>query len=66
MKPSHFNQGGYDDKEQERSLRSWPLDGERDDTEYLLSSTKMKERLLAALYSSEGIPFEVVLEELGI
>jgi hypothetical protein len=42
------------------------LDIERNDTEYLLSSEKMRERLLAARESSEGIPFEVVREELGI
>jgi hypothetical protein len=42
------------------------LDIERDDTEYLLSSNKMRGRLLAARESGEGIPVEVVREELGI
>lgn len=42
------------------------VDVERDETEYLLSSAKMKERLLAARDSDEGIPLEVVREELGI
>ena len=37
-----------------------------DETEYLLSSNKMKERLLAARDSGEGIPIEVVREKLGI
>ena len=39
---------------------------QQDQTEYLLSSKKMKERLLAARESDEGIPIEVVREELGI
>ena len=34
--------------------------------EYLLSSNKMRERLLAARESGEGNPVEVVREELGI
>ncbi len=42
------------------------VDVERDETEYMLSSAKMKERLLAARDSDEGIPLEVVREELGI
>lgn len=42
------------------------LDGERDDTEYLLRSNKMKERLISARDSGEGIPFEAIREELGI
>lgn len=42
------------------------LEIEQDDTEYLLSSAVMKERLLAARESDEGIPFEVVREKLGI
>lgn len=36
------------------------------ETDYLLSSDTMKARLLAARESSEGIPFEVVREKLGI
>lgn len=36
----------------------------RDDTDYSLSSKEMKERLLAARDSGEGIPFEIVREEL--
>jgi hypothetical protein len=32
------------------------LDSDRDDTEYLLSSNEMTERLLVARNSSEGIP----------
>lgn len=39
---------------------------QQDETEYLLSSNKMKERLLAARESDEGIPIEVVREKLGI
>lgn len=42
------------------------IEGEQDETEYLLSSNKMKERLLAVRESGDGIPFEVVREELGI
>lgn len=43
------------------------LVGERqNETEYLLSSNKMKERLLAARESDEGIPYEAVREKLGI
>jgi hypothetical protein len=37
-----------------------------DETYYLLSSDKMKERLLAARESSEEIQYEVVREKLGI
>ncbi|MCA9980206.1 MAG: hypothetical protein KDD89_05220 [Anaerolineales bacterium] len=37
-----------------------------DETEYLLSSHKMKERLLSARASDEGIPLEAVREKLGI
>ena len=36
------------------------------ETEYLLSSDKMKERLLAARESDQGIPYEAVSEKLGI
>ena len=39
---------------------------EQDETEYLLSSNKMKERLLAARESEEGISIEAVREKLGI
>ena len=39
---------------------------QQDETEYLLSSNKMKERLLAARESDEGIPIEAVREKLGI
>ena len=42
------------------------IEGEMDETEYLLSSSVMKERLLAARDSKEGLPIEVVREELGI
>jgi hypothetical protein len=42
------------------------IQGEQDETEYLLSSNKMKDRLQAARESSEAIPFEVVREKLGI
>lgn len=42
------------------------IEGEIDETEYLLSSHTMKERLLAARESDEGVPIEVVREELGI
>jgi hypothetical protein len=42
------------------------VDSELDETEYLLSSEKMKERLLTARESDEGIPIEVVREKLGI
>jgi hypothetical protein len=42
------------------------IEGEYDETDYLLSSNKMRERLLAARDSSEGIPVEAVREKLGI
>lgn len=42
------------------------IEGKQDETEYLLSNNKMKERLLAARESGEGIPIEVVREKLGI
>ncbi|MBE2198228.1 MAG: hypothetical protein IAE79_06420 [Anaerolinea sp.] len=42
------------------------VESEQDETEYLLSSNKMKERLLAARESGAGIPVEVVREKLGI
>ncbi len=35
-------------------------------TAYLLSSDKMRERILAARENDEGIPIEVVREKLGI
>lgn len=42
------------------------IEGELDETDYLLSSNAMKERLLAARDSDEGLPLEVIREELGI
>jgi hypothetical protein len=42
------------------------IEGEYDETDYLLSSNKMRERLLAARESDEGIPIEAVREKLGI
>jgi hypothetical protein len=39
---------------------------QEDETAYLLSSNKMKDRLLTARESDEGIPYEVVREKLGI
>ncbi len=42
------------------------VDEQPDETEYLLSSQKMKERLLAARASDDGIPLEAVREKLGI
>lgn len=42
------------------------VESDQDETEYLLSSSTMKERLLAAKQSREGIPIEVVREKLGI
>ena len=42
------------------------VEGEMDETEYLLSSHSMKERLLAARDSDEGVSIEVIREELGI
>lgn len=42
------------------------IDEHQDETEYLLSSNTMKERLLAARESNEGIPIEAVREKLGI
>ena len=39
---------------------------QQDETEYLLSSKKMKKRLLAARESGEGISIEAVREKLGI
>ena len=36
------------------------------ETAYLLKSERMKQRLLDAKKRTEGIPFEVVREELGI
>jgi hypothetical protein len=41
------------------------IESERE-TAYLLRSSKMKERLLRAMSSEEGIPFEEALEKLGI
>ena len=42
------------------------IDEQQDETEYLLSSNTMKERLLAARESREGISIEAVHEKLGI
>ncbi len=42
------------------------IDDELDETEYLLGSEKMKERLLAARDSGEGIPIEVVRRSLAL
>lgn len=42
------------------------VEGEIDETEYLLGSHSMKERLLAARDSDEGVSIEVIREELGI
>jgi len=36
------------------------------ETAYLLKSENMKERLLAALERNEGLPFEAVIEKLGV
>jgi len=36
------------------------------ETAYLLKSEKMKGRLLAALERNEGLPFEAVIEKLGV
>ena len=36
------------------------------ETQYLLSQPKMRERLLKSMQSTEGIPYEVVREKLGI
>ena len=41
------------------------IESERE-TAYLLRSAKMKERLLRAMSSEEGIPFKEALEKLGI
>lgn len=42
------------------------IEKQQDETDYLLSSNKMKERLLAARKSDEGVSIEVVREKLGI
>ena len=42
------------------------MEDEYDETTYLMSSDAMMSRLLAARESDEGIPYEVVREELGI
>jgi len=42
------------------------IESDQDETEYLLSSKVMKDRLLIARESSESIPFEAVREKLGI
>ena len=42
------------------------IEDEQDETEYLLSSNKMRERILAARESDQGISIEVVREKLGI
>jgi hypothetical protein len=42
------------------------IESDQDETEYLLSSKVMKDRLLIARESSESVPFEAVREELGI
>ena len=36
------------------------------ETQYLLSQPKMRERLLKAMQNTEGIPYEIVREKLGI
>jgi antitoxin YefM len=36
------------------------------ETAYLLKSDNMKGRLLAALERNEGLPFEAVIEKLGV
>jgi antitoxin YefM len=36
------------------------------ETAYLLKSENMKGRLLAALERNEGLPFEAVIEKLGV
>jgi hypothetical protein len=36
------------------------------ETQYLLKSPKMRERLLKAMNSTKGIPYEIVREKLGI
>ena len=36
------------------------------ETQFLLRSPKMRERLLKAMNSTEGIPYEIVREKLGI
>jgi antitoxin YefM len=36
------------------------------ETAYLLKSKNMKDRLLAALERNEGLPFEAVIEKLGV
>ncbi len=47
-------------------IRLWhEIQSERE-TAYLLKSPAMKKRLLKAKHRSEGIPFEVVREKLGI
>jgi hypothetical protein len=42
------------------------IESDQDETEYLLSSKVMKDRLLIARESSESVPFEAVREKLGI
>ncbi len=42
------------------------MERDQDETEYLLSSSRMKERLLAARESDQGISIEAVHEKLGI
>jgi PHD/YefM family antitoxin component YafN of YafNO toxin-antitoxin module len=47
-------------------IRLWrEIQSERE-TAYLLKSPAMKKRLLKAKHRSEGIPFEVAREKLGI
>jgi hypothetical protein len=36
------------------------------ETAYLLKSVKMRERLLQAIQSQDGIPFDTVLSKLGL
>lgn len=47
-------------------IRLWhEIQSERE-TAYLLTSPAMKKRLLKAKHRSEGVPFEVAREKLGI
>ena len=41
------------------------IESERE-TAYLLSSPKMKQRLLEAMHREDGIPFEAAIEKLGL
>ena len=47
-------------------IEPWREIASERETAYLLKSENMKDRLLAALERNEGLPFEAVIEKLGV